>query len=157
MENQPIENKSAIMSPPRQILPTFVSQQPPPQNNQIHLQTDFTSPPPPHPHSYWTQQAFPNTWQAPFRMPTPAPQAKTTVTNTTTCNNLTTFSSSSNSTIRSPGITRWRSFNSNTRQRTPYQYGSTPRNNYPRQFSQNSVCFLCLIIKYISYIFIFVH
>ncbi|XP_025424986.1 uncharacterized protein LOC112693929 isoform X1 [Sipha flava] len=137
MENQSIENKSAIMSPPKQVLPTFVPQQPPPHSNQIHLQTDFTSPPPTHPHGFWPQQAFPNTWQTQFRMANPAPQAKTTVTNTTTCNNLTTFSSSSNSTIRSP-LTRWRSFNSSSRQRTPYQYGNTPRNNYPRQFSQNA-------------------
>lgn len=140
MENQSID-KAAIISPPRQVLPGFVAQQPPPHNNQIHLQTDFTSPPPTHPHGFWPQQAFPNTWQTQFRMPSPAPQTKTTVTNTTTCNNNSpTFSSSSNSTIRSP-LPRWRSFNNSARQRTPYQYGNTPRNNYPRQFSQNAVCY----------------
>ena len=141
VENQSIENKPAIVSPPRQVLPGYVTQQPPPHNNQIHLQTDFTSPPPTHPHGFWPQQAFPNSWQTQFRMPSPAPQTKTTVTNTTTCNNnAPTFSSSSNSTIRSP-LPRWRAFNNAARQRTPYQYGSTPRNNYPRQFSQNAVCY----------------
>lgn len=138
VENQTIDNK-ALISPPRQIqLPAYVTQ-PPPHNNQIHLQTDFTSPPPTHPHGFWPQQAFNNTWQTQFRMPNPAPQTKTTVTNTTTCNNNSpTFSSTGNSTIRSPSP-RWRSFNNNSRQRTPYQYGNTPRNNYPRQFSQNAV------------------
>lgn len=149
VENQSIDNKSPIISPPRQVLPAYVTQQPPPHNNQIHLQTDFTSPPPTHAHGFWPQQAFSNTWQAQYRMPSPAPQAKSTVTNTTTCNNNPpTFSSSSNSTIRSPSP-RWRSFNSNSRQRTPYQYGNTPRNNYPRQFSQNAVCFLSLLILHI--------
>jgi len=139
VENQSID-KPAIVSPPRQILSGFVTQQPPPLNNQIHLQTDFTSPPPTHPHGFWPQQAFPNSWQAQFRIPSPVPQAKATVTNTTTCNsNVPTFSSTSNSTIRSP-LPRWRSFNNSARQRTPYQYGNTPRNNYPRQFSQNAVC-----------------
>lgn len=141
VENQPIDNKSPIISPPRQqVLPAYVTQQPPPHSNQIHLQTDFTSPPPTHPHGFWPpQQAFPNSWQTQFRMPSPAPQTKTTVTNTTTCNNNPpTFNSSSNSTIRSPSP-RWRSFGNNLRQRTPYQYGNTPRNNYPRQFSQNAV------------------
>jgi len=140
VENQSID-KPAIVSPPRQVLPGYVAQQPPPHNNQIHLQTDFTSPPPTHPHGFWPQQAFPNSWQAQFRIPSPAPQPKATVTNTTTCNNnAPTFSASSNSTIRSP-LPRWRSFNNSTRQRTPYQYGNTPRNNYPRQFSQSAVCF----------------
>jgi len=141
VENQPIDNKPAIVSPPRQVLPGYVAQQPPLHNNQIHLQTDFTSPPPTHPHGFWPQQAFPNSWPTQFRMPSPVQQTKTTVTNTTTCNNNPpTFSSSSNSTIRSP-LPRWRSFNNGARQRTPYQYGNTPRNNYPRQFSQNAVCY----------------
>jgi len=152
VENQSID-KAAIVSPPRQVLPGYVAQQPPPHNNQIHLQTDFTSPPPTHPHGFWPQ-AFPNSWQTQFRMPSPAPQAKTTVTNTTTCNNNPpTFSSSSNSTIRSP-LPRWRSFNNSARQRTPYQYGNTPRNNYPRQFSQNAVCYW-EFYYYIYFIFYF--
>lgn len=138
MENQSIDNNQAIVTPSRQVLPGYVAQQPPPLTNQIHLQTDFTSPPPTHPHGFWPQQAFPNTWPSQFRMPSPAPQTKTTVTNTTTCNtNPPTFSSTSNSTIRSP-LPRWRSFNNTARQRTPYQYANTPRNNYPRQFSQNA-------------------
>ncbi|VVC43556.1 Hypothetical protein CINCED_3A010011 [Cinara cedri] len=139
VENQSIENKQTIISPPRQqVLPTYVPQQPSLHNSQLHLQTDFTSPPPTHPHGFWPQQAFPNSWQAQFRMPSPVPQTKTTVTNSTAGNsNSPTFSSASNSTIRSPSP-RWRSFNTNSRQRTPYQYANAPRNTYPRQFAQSA-------------------
>lgn len=140
MENQSIDNKTPIISPPRQVLSPYVTQQPPPPNNPLHLQTDFTSPPPTHSHGFWPpQQTFPNSWPTQFRMPSTAPQTKTTVTNTTTCSsNSTTFSSSSSSTTRSPSP-RWRPFNNNSRQRTPYQYANTPRNNYPRQFAQSAV------------------
>jgi len=143
VENQSID-EAAIVSPPIQVLPGYVAQQPPPHNNQIHLQTDFSTPPPTHSYGIWIP-TFSNSWQTQLGMANPAPQANTTVTNTSTCNdNPPAFSSSSNSTTystyRSP-LARWRSFNNSPRQRTPYQYGNTPSNNYPRQFSQNAVCY----------------
>ncbi|XP_060859069.1 uncharacterized protein LOC132936367 [Metopolophium dirhodum] len=139
MENQSID-EAAIVSPPIEVLPGYVAQQPPPHNNQIHLQTDFTTPPPTHSYGIWLQ-AYPNSWQTQFGMVSPVPHANSTVTDTTACNNNPpAFSSSSNSTTYSTyrlPLARWGSFNNSARQR-PYQYGNTPSNNYPRQFPQNA-------------------
>lgn len=135
VKNQSVGDKSPTVSPPRHVM-----QQPPPPNNRIHPQTDFTSPPPTKRHRFWPQQAFFNTRPTQYRMPSPGPQAKSTVTNTITCNNNPpTFSASSNSAIRSPSP-RWSSFVSSSRQRTPYLYGITPTNNF-----QNAVCLLSFI------------
>jgi len=141
VENQSID-KAAIVNPQSLVLPGYVAQQPPPHNNQIHLQTDFTYPPPTHPHGIWLQ-GFPNAWQTQFCMPSPTQHANTTVTNTTTWyNNPSTFSSSSNPATYSsyrPPFAHWWSFNNSAHQQTPYQYGNIPSNNYRRQFSQNAV------------------
>ncbi|XP_050540997.1 uncharacterized protein LOC126905393 isoform X2 [Daktulosphaira vitifoliae] len=127
------------LNPSRHILTNYANQSLE-KSNSLNLRTDYATLPSSqlpsshnHPHNFWSQQNFNNVWTQFHTLGSATSTNSIAITSPCTTN---TYSPTTSSSMKSSP--RWRSFSVNSRQRSPYQFGNTPRNNHSRQFSSNN-------------------